>query len=213
MHMWLADQVQSSVPAWLTSPVVALLGLIATVISILQGLISTTKWFIKRTDKPGTRRRFTVSVGVCIIASIVVLAPFTWEAMAREDVKVGDNPLWLAELYPVVIFAPLIICAMFYFRIKSFNWKDRPTYSAFILAIISLAFPTFLYDVLHSSIWERCLVSATPGLTIGMLIVTYIAHLLPRAEPSASADAQEPPSATTPGSRHLPYSPSSPTKR
>ena len=190
--MWLADQAQSSVPAWLTSPVVAILGLIATVISILQGLISTTKWFIKRTDKPSTRRRLTVSAGVCIIASIVVLAPFTWEAMAREDVKLGDNPLWLAELYPVVIFAPLIICATSYFRVNSFNWKDRAIYSSFVLVIISLAFPTFLYDVLHSSIWERCLVSTTPGLTIGMLIMAYMAHLLPRAKPSAGADAQKP---------------------
>lgn len=195
--MWLADQAQSSLPAWLTSPVVALLGFIAAVISILQWLISTTKWFIERTDEPSTRRRLTVSVGVCIVVSIVVLAPFTWETMAREDVKAGDNPLWVAEMYPVSIFAPLIICAMYYFIVDKFNWKDRLAYLSFFLVIICLAFPTFLYDTFNSSIWERCLVSATSGLTVAMLVVTHLAHLLPRAKPRAGAGAQKPPSAAS----------------
>jgi ABC-type spermidine/putrescine transport system permease subunit II len=140
VHIWLADQAQSSISAWLTSPIVALLALIATVISILQGLISTTKWFIRRTEKPDTRRRLVISVTVCIIASIVVLAPFTWETMAREDEKMG-NPLWIAELFPAVIFAPLTICISSYLRIASDHHIEKRPWSLIVLTAMCLAVP------------------------------------------------------------------------
>jgi hypothetical protein len=195
VHLWLADQTQSSIPAWLTSPTVALLGLIASAISVLQALISTTKWFMKRTDKRSTRRRLTVSVGICIIASIVVLAPLTWQMMAREDVKAGSNPLWVAELYPFCIFLPLILSAMCYFLVDSFKWKGRLPIAPFVLTIGCLALSTGFYDAFHVTIWERCLVTATPGFTVAMLVATYLANLLPRAE-SHDAKAPKPPSAT-----------------
>ena len=194
VHLWLADQAQSSVSAWLTSPAVALVGLIASAVSVLQALISTTKWFIAKTDKPSTRRRLTISLAVCIIASIVVLAPVTWEMMAVEDTKAGSNPLWVAEVYPFIIFAPLTMAA-YLFLTTDFHWKGRAGISPFIVVMISLALPTALYDYLNSSVWERCLVSATPSLTAAMLVATYLAHFLPRAKPHA-ADAQKSPSAT-----------------
>lgn len=75
--MWLAGQAQSSGPAWLASPWVALLGLASSIVAVLQGLIATIKWLNHRTDTPTARKRLTVSLGVCIIACVVILAPFT----------------------------------------------------------------------------------------------------------------------------------------
>jgi hypothetical protein len=193
--MWLADQAQSSVPAWLTSPWVALLGLVSSVIAVLQGLIATIKWLNHRTDTPSARKRPTVSLGVSILACVVVLAPFTWETVAvQAGTSGGSNPLWIAEIYPCIIFMPMLISVKYYFTVDRFDWKNRLTYWAFVLTFIGLAFPTFIYDLFNKSAWERDVVTVTAGLTSAMLAVTYLAHLLPLAKPSTS-DAQKLPSA------------------
>jgi hypothetical protein len=192
MHMWLADQAQSSVPAWLTSPWVALLGLVSSVIAVLQALIASTKWFAKRTDKASTRQRLAVSLAVCVFACIVVLAPLTWEMMAVEDTKAGSNPLWIAEMYPVCVFSPLLICIIFFLQAGDGrrNWRSGAAIVAFILTLGLLAFPAGLYDSQHSSFWEQCLVSATPTLAIAMRVITYLAHLIHKSEPSAGDNAK-----------------------
>jgi hypothetical protein len=194
VHMWLAGQAQSSGPAWLTSPWVALLGLISSVIAVSQGLIATIKWLNHRTDTPSARKRLTVSLGVSIIACVVVLAPFTWETVAAEDGKDGGNPLWVAEIYPAMLFLPLLISVAYYFSTEKFEWKNRLVYLDFFMTTVCLAFPTFLYDLFNKSAWERDAVTVTAGLTFGMLVVTHLAHLLPLAKP-AGADAQKHPGA------------------
>jgi cytochrome bd-type quinol oxidase subunit 2 len=193
VHVWLADQARSSVPAWLTNPWVAVLGLVSSVVAVLQGIVAVTKWFAKRTDKPSTRKRLNVSLGVSIIASTLVVAPFTWETVAiKAGGENGSNPLWVAEIYPGVVFIPLLICVMYYFKVDALNWKERVTYWAFLLTTVGLVFPTYIYDLYNRSVWEREVVTVTASLSFALLLVTYLAHLVPRAKPKGPAPLTPP---------------------
>lgn len=193
VHMWLADQAQSSVPAWLTSPWVAVLGLVSSVIAVLQGIVAVIKWFSKHTDKASTRKRLNVSLGVSIIASTLIVAPFTWQTVAvKAGEEGGSNPLWLAEIYPGVVFIPLLICVMYYFTTDALNWKERVTYWAFLLTTAGLALPTYIYDLYNRSAWEREVVTVTASLSFALLLVTYLAHLVPRAKPKGPASSTPP---------------------
>ena len=158
--MWLADPAQSSVPAWLTSPWVAVLGLVSSLIAALQGIVAVAKWFAKRTDKISTRKRLNVSLGVSIIASTLVVAPFTWEMVAiKAGGEDGSNPLWVAEIYPGIVFIPLFICVMYYFTLNALNWKERVTYWVFLLTTVGLVFPVIFsistISRLGSVMWLR----------------------------------------------------------
>jgi len=190
VYTWLAGQAQSSGSAWLTSPWVALLGLISSVIAIFQGLVATIKWLNHRTDTLGARKRLTVSLGVSIIACIVILAPFTWGTVAVVDDTHGGNPLWEAEIYPAVLFLPLLLSVAYYFSTEKFEWRNRLVYLVFFITVACLAFPTRIYDAFNKSAWERDLVTITAGFTFGMLVVTHLAHLLPLAKPDG-ADAEK----------------------
>lgn len=192
VHLWLADQAPSSMPSWLTSPTVAILGFVATVISIAQGAVSVTKWFMGRTEKPSARRRLAIATGILSIISVAILAPLTWSMIMKIDERGGD-PAWVAGLYPVILFVPAIMVAVF---LMNYEFKrERITISAFLVLIFCLALPTIIFDDTNRSVWERYLISLAPGLAVAMVVVTFLAYFLPRAKPH-NADAQKPPSAT-----------------
>jgi hypothetical protein len=180
--MWLADQTQSAVPAWLTSPWVALLGLVSSAIAVVQAIVASTKWFIAPTDKESTRRHLARSSVVGIVVSVVVLAPLMWQMMAVTGVKAQGNPLWLGEMYSLMIFGSLSLSAYLYLR-PGFSYRVSSAYSAFGVVLICLGSPTALYDYYTSSAWERLLVSATPVLTLAVLAAAYLAHVIPCADP------------------------------
>lgn len=192
VHLWLADQAQSSMPSWLTSPAVAILGFVATVISVVQGAISVTKWFMGRTEKPSARRRLAIATGILSIIAVAVLAPLTWSMIMKVDEKTG-NPAWVAGLYPVIVFVPAIMVAVL---LMNYEFKrESATISAFLVLIICLALPTITFDSINRSTWERYLISSAPGLAVASVVATFIAYFLPRVKPH-DAVAQKPPSAT-----------------
>ena len=171
----------------------AVLGLVSSIIAVLQGIIAVTRWFAKRTDKGSTRKRLNISLGVSIIASTLVVAPFTWETVAiKAGGENGSNPLWVAEIYPGIVFIPLFICVMYYFTVDALNWKERVTYWTFLLTTVGLVLPTYIYDLYNRSTWERQVVTLTTSLSFALLLVTYLAHLIPRAKPKDPASPPPP---------------------
>jgi hypothetical protein len=195
VHIWLADQSQSSLSAWLTSPWVALLGLVASVIAVVTVLIAAIKWFIVKTCKASTRRRLARCSAVGIVASVVVLVPLTWQMMAEVVAEVqGGGQLLVGEVFSLGIFGFLGLSVHLYLR-SDFSYRASVAYSIFVGVLLCLGYPTILYDAYTSSVWERLLVSATPALTLAMLIATYLAHVIPRAKAKGSDGRQSPASA------------------
>jgi hypothetical protein len=192
VNLWLADQSHSSMPAWLSSPTVAILGLLATVISILQAGISTYKWFINRTEKPSSQRRLAISAAAMSIIAIMVLCPLTWWKITETDAKTGD-PHWAAGLYPVTVFVPAIMAALF---LLNFEFRRNGRIMSFAVLAITLCFalPTAVYDTSVRSIWDRYLVSVIPGIAVAMLLAMLLAHFIPRAEKEDDAPDRPPPS-------------------
>jgi hypothetical protein len=185
--LWLADATQNSTPSWLTSPTVAILGFIAAVIAILQGIIATVKWFIGQTNKPSARRRLAISAALCSIISVAVLAPLTWSMITAIDAKM--DPRWQADIYPIIIFVPTLMFALI---LLNFDLKEsiRATVVLFAGIIACLGLPTIIYDVTVKSTWERCLVNAIPGITILLLTMTVLSHLWPRTKTAIGPEGE-----------------------
>lgn len=159
-----------------------------------SALMALTKWFIAKTDKASTRRLLVRCSVVGIVASAVVLAPLTWQMMAVTSAEAQGIPLWLGEVFSLMIFGSLYLPASLYLR-ASFSYRVSVAYSAFGVVLICPGSPTVLYDYYTSSVWERLLVSATPVLTLAMLTVTYLAHVIPRAKAHGGGSQKSPASA------------------
>jgi cytochrome bd-type quinol oxidase subunit 2 len=175
-------------PSWLTGPTVAILGFVATVVSIVQGVVSVTNWFMGRTEKPSARRRLAIFTGIISIIAVAVLAPLTWSMIMGVDEKSDGNPAWVAGIYPVIVFVPAIMFAVLLIN-HEFK-RESATISAFLVLIVCLALPTITFDYINRSIWERYLVNAAPGFAVAMVVITFLAYFLPRAKPN-DADARK----------------------
>ena len=86
------------------------------------------------------------------------------------------------------------LCVIYYFMTDEFDWKDRLVYLIFFATMTCLALPTYLYDFLNKSMWDRYVVTTTASLTFAMLVVTHLAHMLPRSKPKITT-APTPPAA------------------
>jgi hypothetical protein len=185
--LWLADATQNSTLSWLTSPTVVILGFIAAVIAILQGIISAVKWFIGQTNKSSTRRRLIIFAALCTVISVAILAPITWSSITAIDAKM--DPKWLADLYPIIIFVPALLCALLLLNFD-FKSKVRITIELYVGMIACLALPTIIYDTAVKSTQEQYLVSAVPGVTIMVLAMTALSQLWPRTKIASEKPAQ-----------------------
>jgi hypothetical protein len=191
MHMWVADQAQNSSPAWLASPWVTLAGFFSAVLSLLQALIVTFKWFVAKTDKAATRQRLARCSVVCIVASALVLAPITWQLDAVISSEAQSISLWTGEIFVLAMYGALVVPVIVYWK-GTLNYRALVAYSALGVVVMVLGWPTLLYDYYASSVWDRLLVSATPVLTVAVLVATYAAHVIPRGKSRGKSVQQAP---------------------
>lgn len=78
--------------SWLGSPAVALLGLLSSVITIVQVTIGVTI-FLKR-KMPRTaeeRRRLSIWISLVALGSVIAVTAVTWSAVLAEAAKIGDH--------------------------------------------------------------------------------------------------------------------------
>src|ERR1700743_2225511 len=109
MHIWVADQAQNSSSAWLTSPWVALAGFLSAVVSLLQAVIVTSKWFVAKTDEAATRQRLARCSVACIVASALVLIPITWQLDAVISSEAQRTSLWSGEILVLAMYGSLVV--------------------------------------------------------------------------------------------------------
>lgn len=184
--LWLADPTQAPVPSWLTSPTVALLGFAAMVISLLQAVASVGKWFMKRTEKLSTRRRLVIIAALLCFIADAILSPLTWSTIVAIDAKA--DPLWQAELYPVITTASAFAGAFFLLHITAeMGW--RAVTAPILLIVIGLGFPAFVYAYNKTSILDLCLIASIPVLGIAAAVFAAVAQRRPDAQNADAEDA------------------------
>jgi hypothetical protein len=54
------------------------IGLIGSVISVIQAVVAVGKWTKEMAGKEGARRRLTITFGTSAIVANAVVAPVTW---------------------------------------------------------------------------------------------------------------------------------------
>jgi hypothetical protein len=184
--LWLADPTQTSVPSWLTSPTVALLGFVATVASLLQSTVAVGKWFMKRTEKLSNRRRAAIAASVLCFIATAIISPLTWSTIVAIDAR--SDPLYLAELYPVMTTASAFAGASLLLNFSA-RVERRLILSASLLIFIGLAFPTAVYAISIKSMWDVLLVATIPGISIAAVVFSATAHLRSKAQNAHAEDS------------------------
>jgi hypothetical protein len=168
---------------------VALAGFLSVVLSILQAVIVTSKWFVAKTDKAATRQRLGRCSVVCIVASALVLVPITWQLDAVISSEAQRISLWTGEILVLAMYGSLVVPVIVYWK-GVLNYRALVAYSVLGIVVMVLGWPTLLYDYYMSSVWDRLLVSATPVLTVAVLVATYAAHVIPRGKSRGRASSR-----------------------
>lgn len=183
--LWLADPTQASSPSWLTSPTVALLSLIATVTALLQAAVSVGKWFMKRTEKLSIRKRLVIVAALLCFIADAIISPLTWSTIVAIDAK--SDPLWEAEIYPVITTASAFAGAFFLLHITA-KMGRRAVCASVLLIVLGLGFPAFVYTYNKTSMLDLLLIAAIPVLGIAAAVFAAVAQRRPDTQ-NADADA------------------------
>jgi hypothetical protein len=186
---WLADPTQEPASSWLNSPAVALIGLIASVISIIQAAVAVGKWMKEMAAKKDARRRATITFAASCMVAMAVISPLTWTTLITVD-RGGKDPAWISDLYPVIA---ILTVAMGCLWITQFDAAKE--LKQFLLACLEIALgffmPVFMFDITGTpSGWERGLVNAFPALVLVSaipMILTYAMSKKPEHKDSPAA--------------------------
>jgi hypothetical protein len=181
---WLADPTQGTTPSWLTSPTVAFLSFIATVISIVQCITTVAKWIGNLTHKEGARHQFSIALVAASLVGIAIMAPLTWAMIIADDAKIGD-PGWINQLYPMMVFGTVLSGTMAV--LVSIRAKRRAPIAAYFLIAMGLSFSAFTYSVAGRPVWERCLVDTIPAAIFAGFILMLLSHGISRSRVHSKA--------------------------
>lgn len=118
-------------------------------------------WFMVTTDLRFYIKHIALTVGLVIIAEFVLLGPLTLfgfdimnmlESLPVVEMSVSHTPLFLIELQPIIgaitltVFAPISICALFYYFGFAPVCCRKPWLAYLCIAIITLIPP--IIDIL-----------------------------------------------------------------
>jgi hypothetical protein len=108
--------------SWLGNPAVALLGLISSVITIVQ-VVALTAAFIKRKlpRTEGQRKRASVTLAWGCVATAAVVSPLTWHGIVTEAAKTG-NPGNMADMYALSVLGTAFMTVMFLVLAARMGW-------------------------------------------------------------------------------------------
>jgi hypothetical protein len=165
--------------AWLSSPAVAFLGLLATVITLGQFALSACRWAtdLFREEHKGTRMYTAVIVAGSV--ALAVMAPLTWMTIYHVSEKLGQTH-FEALLYPPMMLGSALVGLLALSIANRARRPARERLMPFFLMMLGFGGVALIYLVSGRAIWERCLVSGVPGILLAMYTVTGLMHACSR---------------------------------
>jgi hypothetical protein len=174
---WLSDPSQATTTAsWLNSPAVIFIGLMGSVISIIQAVVAVGKWTKEMAGKEGARRRLSITFATACLAANAVLAPVTWTTVIAVDRSMGD-PRADNLLYPIMTCS-MVLAGSFWVLFVDVPRRKWPSIMPSFLIAIGLIMPALTYNFTRASIWERGLVDILPGIAFAAFILALLTRAL-----------------------------------
>jgi len=183
---WLADPTQEPASSWLNSPAVMFLGLIGSVISIVQAVVAVGKWTKETTGKEHARRRLSIGFATACLVANAVVAPVTWTTVIAA--AKGDS---VADLYPVMT-CTMVLAGSLWVLLIDIPEKRWPSLLPCWLIAIGLIMPALTYGFTGAPVVERVLVGTLPSVAMMMFVWVILTRALskkPEREDSAAPTA------------------------
>jgi hypothetical protein len=160
---------------WLSSPAVAFIGFVSSVIAVAQFIFVTTRWVARQAHADDARGRIYHTVVLFSFAALAVLVPLTWSAVVTQAARHGF-PGWQAYTYPVMTYGACLTAVMVVALGNILRWPERPHWSVCTMIPSSLAFAIFEYLLARPAAWERYLVLSIATSVVMVLIGALILH-------------------------------------
>ena len=156
----------SGMRTWLTSPTAVLIGLIASVVTLLQVAVAAVRYVYRVTVDE--RSLIPARAALVALVAAVGVAPLEWPAIMAEAAKIGNGGV-LGALYPVV-FNGWAAAAALVLLLAAHEHRRLPVRYA-VGGVAALAFAAGLYVRQPGApAWGWGLVIAAP-------VVFAVAHL------------------------------------
>jgi hypothetical protein len=165
--------------SWLSNPVVALLGLLASVVTIGQWIISAARLVHGITEAEEKRRHVSIWIALTCLVAVAVISPLSWPVIMMEAAKIGNGGV-LGALYPVTVNGLSASSAL----VLLLDAKDGRRFSVIpgCCVILGLAFATGLYVSSGAPGWGRYAAAAVPAVAVTMLPLIMLSRV-PAARP------------------------------
>lgn len=160
--------------SWLQNPAVALIGLVASVVSVIQGVAWLCRYIYRlQTETENERyRRIRIAVALTALVAVVAFSVITWPVLVAEAGKAGDHGL-------VGVLDPLEYAVLGFFGAQTLlmQARARQRFSAFACGLLVVTLATVATAYIFSSgstAWIGS--SLTSGAAnLGIVTVGYLA--------------------------------------
>lgn len=159
--------------SWLQNPAVALVGLLASVIAVVQWLTSLCRYIYRLQKEPENERYRRVRIAVALAAALMVVAAsvITWPVLVAETAKVGDHGF--IGVLDVLEFAFL---GLFAAQILVKEARAQQRFSLFACGLLVITLATVAAGDLFSSgstAWVGAS-AASSGADLGLVTTFYM---------------------------------------
>jgi hypothetical protein len=159
--------------SWLQNPAVALIGLLASVIAVVQWVVSLCRYIYRLQTEAGNERyrRVRISVALAALVVVVTFSAITWPVLMTETAKAGDHGF--IGVLDVLEFAFLGLFAAFTLLTEA---RARQRFSAFAWTLLVITLATVATGYIFSSGSTAWIGSATASSSanLGIVAVVYV---------------------------------------
>lgn len=152
------------------------IGLIGSVISIVQAVVAVGKWTKEMAGREHARRRLSIGFATACLVANAVVAPVTWTtviAVARG----GHDSAWVVDLYPVMT-CTMVLADSFWVLGIDIPEKRWPSLLPCLLIALGLIMPALDYIFTGAPVLERILVGALPSVAMMMFVLAILTRAL-----------------------------------
>lgn len=171
--------------SWLSSPTVAFLSFLATVLTLGQFAVLACKLVSRWVDAERKSRRPYKAVVVVGLGALAVVAPLTWSAILTAAHNAGNEGI-IGALYPPMVLGSALSGLLTLSIWNSEGESGRPWPQAFLI-LLGFGGVAFIYSFSGAAVWELALVNVFPALVISMLSIAMMFHGVSHSKARAAA--------------------------
>jgi len=175
--------------SWLQNPAVSLIGLSASVIAVVQWVVSLCRYIYRLQTEAGNERYRRVRILVALAALVVVItfSAITWPVLIAEVAETGDHGF--IGVLDVLEFAFLGLLAAGSLLMEA-QARERFSPMALTLLVITLTAMATGYIFTNGSIAWIGLATASSSASLGLVTVLYVLSWYSRQTRTRQASIQ-----------------------